>query len=148
MTNHVLEPALASELPRADAMMIMSADELGHELKYFAKQLKGADKAGAEDFGEDEWGNLISTLVPKLHPEPAIGISMVAHLEPRSRGAVLLKIEQVQRALKFATSVRGAGYEPTSTLLVPALFPRRFELLVGYGCLPVAWVQVLDVPRF
>lgn len=134
----------------AEALSMFSAETIHAELNALARALNLPAKAATPDIENDEWTEVIESLLQCAGASPpetdTEGLRDLLGNDRWLRGLA----EQVQRALRavdYAGRTEDSGGASTG-LLLPTSYARRLEVLLGRGELPVAWVRRIDVLKF
>lgn len=144
-----LHPRPASDFDTTTAWRVMAIADVDAELKRIEHALGGATKLRPSDIDMDEgeWHALITSLMADL-PQSESDIATAAPASSTACDALLSHVAQARRALKYVASAVPAGASPTATVLLPATWAARFEMLIGCGELPAAWLLRYDVRQF
>ncbi len=131
---------------------MMTIEELVTELADLEAAIGASSPAEQPDICENDWSDIIQAILNALPAVQPATDTLTEHLHAstfdQDRLALAWRVGQVQRALDDVPSNFGTDYGPTTTVLLPASYARRFELLVGKGVIPLAWVRSLDACRF
>ncbi|MEJ1410466.1 MAG: hypothetical protein RPU60_09660 [Candidatus Sedimenticola sp. (ex Thyasira tokunagai)] len=141
-----------TDIPRQDPLAVMTLRELRAELDRLTTAL-GPEQPGTQpDLPDDDWEDTIKSIIdylPSVRPDTdTLSECLHASTFPQDRLALAWRVAQVKRALDDVPNNYGKDYDPTATVLLPASYARRFELLIGKGALPLVWVRALDVCQF
>jgi hypothetical protein len=134
---------------RSNVLFLFTFDEIENELLTIRKAMALPAKPTGVTMDDEDWEPVIIDLLVRLGDrlETDTLAEWARNLPDDSR---MMVAEQIRRALAAARRARrivdsvGSG----SGLLLPALFQRRMQAILGFAELPIAWVRKLDVLRF
>lgn len=128
---------------------IMTASALEAELQAILEALP--DRAGTMGpravSAQEGWDLAMAfeEACPAVQPcTPGQMRETLALLPPSKISTLAVRLEEIRRKIRFATLCQGRDFDPTDTLLVPALWRSRWEMLLQGTLLP-AWIAHLTI---
>lgn len=132
------------DMMRCDAFGLFLPAALIAELRVLDKHFADAP-ALSKPPDDEEWAAIIQNFTHRLGPHYESDTARAARgtLADHEAAAARAQIQAAQRACQAVQR----RHEPTG-LLLPVAYGRRLEWLLGYGRLPMAWINFLDVCAF
>lgn len=148
MRDFHIQPQRENDFDEGIAWRVMSLDTVDAELKRLERALGGATKLRPKDvdLSDEGWYALMERVLVALENTES-GVDPL-DLSEKENMALRSRIGQARKALKYARRLQGHQVDPTTTVLLPEQFAPRFEMLIGHGELPIAWIVSLDVSKF